>query len=196
MAPFTVITRAPIPAAIPPAKVIAALQTCEALITPNPYLERFDRRTVPPEETANDTFFNPSNGGSSSLQGYTVYERIPIIPGVGQWATKQVVIPCIFQTINPGVRCRGEAEGGVTVRSSYEVRRRGEVKEGPDLVVGPGEEGDYELLDISSIECGALVRPFVKMRFSSGHQAILKQVIEDLQKADGAQPNNNATTSQ
>ncbi|KAL2262071.1 hypothetical protein VTK26DRAFT_2533 [Humicola hyalothermophila] len=189
MSSFAVITRVPIPASLPPAKVIATLQTCEPLITTNPYLERFERRPVPAGETANDPFFTPANGGSSvgELQGFMVYERVPIIPGVGQWATKLVTIPCVFQTFDHGVRCRGQADGGVTVRSSYEVRRRGEVKDGPELVVGPGEEGEYELLDISSVECGVLVKPFVKMRFSSGHLAILKQVVADSMKSAAPQ---------
>jgi hypothetical protein len=174
--PFTVITRVPIPASLAPAKVIAALQTYEALITPNPYLERFERRPVQVEEVANDPFFL-SDG--KNLQAFVVYDRVPIIPGVGSWATKEVAVPCIFQSVEHGVRCCAHAQGGVTVRSSYEVRRRGEVKDWPELEVGPGD-GDYELIDISNVECGALVRPFVKTRLASGHLVLLKQVIADL----------------
>ena len=184
--PFVVITRVPIPASLSPAKVIAALQTCLALITPNPYLDRYERRPVEHEEVVNDPFFRHDG---RNPEGFVVYDRVPIIPGVGDWATKIVVIPCIFQSFESGVRCRGHADGGVTVRSSYEVRRRGEITDGPELVVGPGD-GDYELLDISSIECGAFVKLFVKMRFSSGHQAILRQVVDNLMQSAGPQPSN------
>lgn len=184
--PFTVITRVPIPASLPPVAVLMALQTYEALIKPNPYLDRYERRPVDPEEVANDPFF-PKDG--QELQAFVVYDRVPIIPGVGSWATKEVAIPCVFQRFEHGVRCCAHAQGGVTVRSSYEVRRRGEVTEGPELVVGP-DSGDYELVDISNIECGALVKPFVKMRFSSAHQELLEQVVENLMQPSGGQSGN------
>jgi hypothetical protein len=174
--PFTIITRVPIPASLPPATVLAALQTYEALITPNPYLDRYERRPVELEEVKNDPFFRDDG---QNLQAFIVYDRVPIIPGVGSWATKEVAIPCVFQSFHHGVRCCARAQGGVTVRSSYEVRRRGEVTEGPELAVGPGD-GDYELVDISNIECGALVKPFVKMRFSSAHLALLQDVVNNL----------------
>ncbi|KAK4097397.1 hypothetical protein N658DRAFT_292301 [Parathielavia hyrcaniae] len=177
--PFTVITRVPIPASLPPATVLAALQTYDALITPNPYLDRYERRPVDPQEIANDAFFRPDG---TNLQAFVVYDRVPIIPGVGSWATMEVVIPCVFQSFEHGVRCLAHAQGGVTVRSSYEVRRRGEVTDGPALVAdGPDDAGgDYELVDISSIVCSVLVRPFVKMRFSSAHQALLQEVVDKL----------------
>lgn len=180
--PFIIITRVPIPASLPPATVLASLQTYEALITPNPYLDHYERRPVEPED-ANDPFFREDG---RDLQAFIVYDRVPIIPGVGSWATKEVAIPCVFQSSDYGVRCCAHAQGGVTVRSRYEVRRRGEVKEGPELEVKPGD-GDYELVDISNIECSALVKPFVKMRFSSAHQALLEQVVDNLVEPSGGQ---------
>ncbi len=179
--PFIVITRLPIPASLDPGIVIAALQTYEALITPNPYLDRYERRPVELDEVTNDPFLRD---GGRNAQSFVVYERVPIIPGVGSWATKEVAIPCVFQTIQYGVRCCAHAQAGVTVRSSYEVRRRGEVKEGPELVAGP-EDGDYELVDISNVECGALVKPFVRSRLSSGHHALLQKVIDNLMVSSG-----------
>ena len=186
--PFTVITRVPIPASLAPETVIAALQTYEALITPNPYLDRYERRAVEVDEVVNDPFFRADG---QKLQAFIVYDCVPIIPGLGSWASKQVAIPCVFQSVEHGVRCCARAQAGVTVRSSYEVRRRGEVEEGPELVVGPGD-GDYELVDISNVECGALVRPFVRTRLSAGHQALLQQVIDNLVSGGGQ---NNTTLS-
>ncbi|KAK4152054.1 hypothetical protein C8A00DRAFT_44828 [Chaetomidium leptoderma] len=183
--PFIVITRVPIPASLPPGTVLAALQTYEALITPNPYLDRYERRRVEVEEVVNDPFFREDG---QNPQAFVIYDRVPIIPGVGSWATKAVAIPCIFQSFEYGVRCCAHAQGGVTVRSSYEVRRRGEVQGGPELAVGPGD-GDYELVDISNIECGAMIKPFVKMRFSSAHLALLQQVIDNLVQPNEAQSN-------
>jgi hypothetical protein len=186
--PFTVITRVPIPASVNPAAVLAALQTYEALIAPNPYMDRYERRPVDAEEVANDPLFR--NDGYN-LQAFVVYDRVPIIPGVGSWATKEVAIPCVFQSFGHGVRCCARAQGGVTVRSSYEVRRRGEVTDGPELAAGP-DDGDYELLDISSIECSALMKPFVKMRFSSAHLALLQRVIDNLVQPGGGNHNSNS----
>ena len=182
--PFIIITRVPIPASLPPATVLASLQTYEALITPNPYLDRYERRPVEAEDAA-DPFFAEDG---QNLQAFIVYDRVPIIPGVGSWATKEVAIPCVFQTTQHGVRCCAHAQGGVTVRSRYEVRRRGEVKEGPELEVKSGD-GDYELVDISNIECSALVKPFVKMRFSTAHQALLEQVVDKLVGPSGGEYN-------
>ncbi|KAH6856973.1 hypothetical protein B0I37DRAFT_87758 [Chaetomium sp. MPI-CAGE-AT-0009] len=184
--PFTIITRVPIPASLPPAAVLAALQTYEALIKPNPYLDRYERRPVDPEEVANDPFFRKDG---QELQAFVVYDHVPIIPGVGSWATKEVAIPCAFQSFEHGVRCCAHAQGGVTVRSSYEVRRRGEVTEGTELVAGP-DAGDYELVDISNIECSALVKPFVKMRFSSAHRELLESVVNNLMQPGGGQSSN------
>ncbi|KAL2177004.1 uncharacterized protein P884DRAFT_224216 [Thermothelomyces heterothallicus CBS 202.75] len=182
--PFTVITRVPIPASLPPDAVLAALRAYEPIIKPNPYLDRYERRSLEAGEEENDPFFRADG---QNAQAFVVHERVPIIPGVGSWATKQVAIPCVFQSFEHGVRCCAHAQGGVTVRSSYEVRRRGEVADGPEPVSGPGD-GDYELVDISSIECGALIKPFVKMRFSSAHQALLEQIIRDLAAAPNRWP--------
>lgn len=188
---FTVITRTPIPAALPPGAVLAALHTFEALIKPNPYLDHFEQRALTPDEAAGtDPFFPPA----AELYGYVIHDRVPVIPGVGSWATLKVAVPCVFQRFSHGVRCCAHAQGGVVVRSSYEVRRRGEVTaQGVGAWVGEGgrgtaggrDDGEYELVDISNIECGALVKPFVKMRFSSAHQALLEQVIQNLLRAGG-----------
>ncbi|EGS21292.1 uncharacterized protein CTHT_0031450 [Thermochaetoides thermophila DSM 1495] len=177
---FRVINRVPIPSIVDPQAARTYLGTYESLITPNPYLERYELRTLDAaeqEEIRRDPFYPPN---TTHWQGYTVYERVPIIPGAGDWATTVVEIPCIFLTSEYGVLCRGDATGGVTVKSRYEVRKRGEIQEGPDLVVGPGEEGDYELVDISEINCNLVVKPFVREKLSSGHIGILKTVVSKL----------------
>jgi hypothetical protein len=212
--PFTVITRVPIPARLSPSAVLAALHAYEPLIKANPYLDRYERRHVTADDVAGDSLFfspdhyleNDDNGGHGAanpnhhpedpnLQGFVVYDRVPIIPGLGSWASKEVAVPCIFQRSAHGVRCRADAVGGVTVRSRYEVRRRGEIADADDggHPVAHDSDGDgdddggaYELVDISSIECGALVRPFVKLRFSSGHQEILRRVVDEVMHAQAA----------
>ena len=170
-------TRVPIPPHLPPEAVLAALHAHEPIIIANPYLVRYERRAVPLADLVDDPFFRADG---LRLQAFVVHDRVPIIRGV---ASKAVVIPCVFQSFGAGVRCRADAQGGVTVRSSYEVRRRGEVP------LGPGEKGDldgggggheWELVELAVIECGSLVRPFVTHSFASAHREILKRVVDDV----------------
>ncbi|KAL2267845.1 hypothetical protein VTJ83DRAFT_5122 [Remersonia thermophila] len=169
---MTIITRVPIPSSVPPASVLASLQTYEDLITPNPYLDRFEPRTLSDAEAA-DPFFFPEGW---NMKGYTVYDCVPILPGLG-W-TKSFAMPCVFQSFARGVKCCAHAQVGVTVRSSYEVRRRGEVEGGggdaPDR--GPGD-GDYELVDISQVTCSVFVRPFVRAKLAAAHHALLEKLV-------------------
>ncbi|KAL1841169.1 hypothetical protein VTJ49DRAFT_7338 [Mycothermus thermophilus] len=171
---MTIITRVPIPSSVSPTAVLASLQTYEDLITPNPYLDRFEPRTLSDSEAA-DPFFFP---GGWNMKGYTVYDRVPILPGLG-W-TRSFAMPCVFQSFAQGVKCCAYAQVGVTVRSSYEVRRRGEVEGGEQLGVKKPGDGDYELVDISQVTCSAFVRPFVRAKFTAAHQALLEKLVKKL----------------
>ncbi|KAH8912050.1 hypothetical protein BR93DRAFT_56252 [Coniochaeta sp. PMI_546] len=171
-------TRVPIPPHLQPTAVLSALHTYEPLITANPYLVKYERRAVPLQDLVDDPFFRADG---LKLQAYVVHDRVPIIPGV---ASKVVVIPCVFQSFTAGTRCRADASGGVTVRSSYEVRRKGEVPLGPGEKeatkgrdVGPYE---WELVELAVIECGTLVKPFVTHSFASAHREILQRVIDEV----------------
>lgn len=180
MAPqlLPITTRVPIPSHLEPATVLSALHLYEPLITANPYLVKYERRAVPLQDLVDDPFFLADG---LKLQAFVVHDRVPIIPGV---ASKVVVIPCVFQSFNAGVRCRAEAQGGVTVRSSYEVRRRGEVPFGPGekgaAATGQGGSHEWELVELAVIECGSLVKPFVKHSFASAHREILQRVVNDV----------------
>ncbi|KAK4188417.1 hypothetical protein QBC35DRAFT_382612 [Podospora australis] len=182
---LVVITRVPIPASLDPAVVLQTLQAYEPLIRANPLLEKFEQRHLDVSEVVNDPLFREDG---AKLQAFIVYDRVPIIPGLGSWATTRVEIPCVMQSFDHGVRCRAHAQAGVVVRSSYEVRRRGEVQDGPELVIGPGEEGEYELVEISGIECSALVKHFVKARFQAAHQEILQRIVNDAGQTAAARP--------
>ncbi|KAK3943261.1 hypothetical protein QBC46DRAFT_351637 [Diplogelasinospora grovesii] len=189
---LTVITRVPLPAYLTPQAVLEALHTYEPLIVANPYLKKYERRPVQLEELVNDAFFKEDG---FKLQAFIVHDRVPIIPGVGSWATKDIVIPCVFQSFEHGVRCRADAQAGVTVRSSYEVRRAGEVQPDHPSVVhnqvtraGAAETaGDYELVEIATIECGSLVKPFVKRSFSNAHQEVLQRVVDEIVRTSQTQ---------
>ncbi len=132
-------------------------------------------------ELVDDPFFREDG---ERLRAFVVFDKVPIIPGVGSWATKEVVIPCVFQSFSYGVRCRAQAQAGVTVRSSYEVRRRTESGADPEQVISPGA-GDFELVEVAQIECGSLVKPFVKRSFSTAHQEILQKVVDGIMRRHG-----------
>ncbi|KAB5554661.1 hypothetical protein GE09DRAFT_1173638 [Coniochaeta sp. 2T2.1] len=182
MAPqLTQITaRVPIPQHLSPNSVLSALHVYEPLITAHPYLVKYERRAVPLEDLVDDPFFRADG---IKLQAYVVHERVPIIKGV---ASKVVVIPCVFQSFTAGTRCRADASGGVTVRSSYEVRRRGEVPLGPGekqvatANAANGEAHEWELVEIAVIDCPSLVKPFVTHSFASAHREILQRVVDEV----------------
>jgi len=183
---FTVITKVPLPAHVAPEAAITALQAYRPLIEANPHLVSYERRSVNVHEIVDDRFFCEDG---DRLQAFTVYQRITIIPGVGSWATKDVAVPCIFQSVQYGCRCRADASGGVTVRSRYEIRRRGEVSDGTDKAEpppGPGA-GDYEFVEVADVECGTLVKPFVRHSLSTSHQEILQRLANDVVRSYEAQ---------
>jgi hypothetical protein len=176
---FTAVTKVPLPAHVPRDSAIALLQTYRPLIEANPHLVSYERRSVGIHEVVDDPFFRDDG---QRLQAFNVYQRITIIPGVGSWATKDVVVTGVFQSVKNGCRCRADASGGVTVRSRYEIRRRGEVPDStgkPEPPPGPGD-GDYELVEIAEVSCGALVKPFVRHSFSTSHNEILQRVMDEL----------------
>ncbi|KAK1759159.1 hypothetical protein QBC47DRAFT_449769 [Echria macrotheca] len=184
MAAFTVVTKVPLPAYIPPDAVVAALHAYRPLIEANPHLTSYERRAVGIEEIVDDPFFRDDG---HRLQAFTCYQRITIIPGVGAWATKDVSVPCVFQSYDVGVRCRADAGSGVTVWSSYEVRRRGEINATNPADTPPPspDDGDFELVEIASVSCGALVRPFVRRSLTTAHQDILQRIADGVGRSVG-----------
>ncbi|CAK7223479.1 hypothetical protein SBRCBS47491_005219 [Sporothrix bragantina] len=115
-----------LPANCPPQRVVDALHRYEPLITPNPYLVSFRRRPVEIAEIVDDPFFREDG---YALAAFEVTDRIVLVPGV---ATKQVVIPCVMQRFEGGVRCRSLAAGGVRVWSTWKVVPAGQPGGGGD----------------------------------------------------------------
>jgi hypothetical protein len=172
-------TRVPIPSSLPPAAVLETLHSYEPLITAHPYLVKYEPAPVPLEKLVDDTFFRTDG---QHLRAFVVHERVPVIPGV---VSKVVVVPCVFQRYGGGTRCRADAQGGVTIRSTYEVRRRGEVPLGAgekeSAAKRTGDEGyEWELVERAVIECGSLVKPFVTHSFATAHREILQRVVDDI----------------
>ncbi|CAK7266655.1 hypothetical protein SEPCBS119000_002140 [Sporothrix epigloea] len=104
-----------LPANCPPQRVVDSLHRYEPLITPNPSLVAFRRRPFEVAEIVNDPFFREDG---QALVAFEVVEDIVLVPGV---IAKRVVIPCVMQQFEGGVRCRSLAAGGVRVWSTWKV---------------------------------------------------------------------------
>lgn len=193
----------PLPAYISRDLAIQHLQAYEPLMTPHPYLQRFDRTTPTPaggvgRGAGGDPFFADDGW---ALESYVVVDRIPILPLLG--LTKDIRVPATFQSFPSGVRCRADAQAGVTVWSTYEVARRDLGAEferagraGTDGVghdgwshdvldaagaSSPGT-GEWELVERARVECNALLKPFVVRSFEVAHRDLCRRVVDDLKR--------------
>ena len=170
----------PLPSYLSPELVLEQLQNYESLITPNPNLLKYNRRPVAVEELIDDPFFTETG---SKLEAFEVTDRIILLPlaGFSSWCYKDVRIPAVFQSFETGVRYRADAQGGVRVWSTYEIRRRDPTtgSSAESVVVSPGA-GDWELVEQARVECSHLVKPFVIKNFESAHREICQRMIDEM----------------
>ncbi|KAK3502382.1 hypothetical protein B0T13DRAFT_445716 [Neurospora crassa] len=293
--PLKIITRIPLPPPTPPSALLSALHAYVPLITANPYLKSYislplplptssfsfypapppsssnSPHPLPPSLTDDPSFFHPPGPDGFNPQSFLITDSVPLLPlpdwlgGGSLLGSKEVSVPCTFQSFGYGVRCKAVAPaagaGAVVVRSSYEVRHRYRAKgrqpqeqeqkgrgggneEGQGQGQGQGQqEGDqglglglglglgqglrtglrkggsdddvvggnkskqptaddsvnnnnkklinkvtgtsidnyeYELVEIATIECPAIVRPFVKAKFEKGHHEVLQRVVDQV----------------
>lgn len=173
------------------------LQAYEPLITPHPYLLRYNRRAVDETDVNADPFFAEDG---AKLECYEIFERVVIVPLLG--LSKDIKIPATFQSIPAGVRCRADAQGGVRVWSTYEVQRRdlgaeferagradsdGVARDDlHDIVDGAGLSspgaGEWELVEYAKVECNSIVKPFVVKSFEATHRDLCQRVIDELKR--------------
>ncbi|KAK0746846.1 hypothetical protein B0T18DRAFT_429733 [Schizothecium vesticola] len=174
--PFTVTTRVPLPASVPPSVFLAALRAYTPLITANAHLVSFTRTPIDLAAIVSDPFFR-TDDGAAHLQAFLIHQRIPIL---GPF-TSDVAVPCVFQSFDAGTRCRADASAGVTVRSSYEVRpRRGQAEAGDEWVPPGPRDGEWEVVEVADVECGVLVRPFVRRSLAGSHLELLTKLVADV----------------
>ncbi|KAL0472633.1 hypothetical protein QR685DRAFT_553099 [Neurospora intermedia] len=276
--PLKIITRIPLPPPTPPSALLSALHAYIPLITANPYLKSYislplsipssspapppssnnSPHPLPPSLTDDPSFFHhPPGPDGFNPQSFLITDSVPLLPlpdwlgGGSILGSKEVSVPCTFQSFGYGVRCKAVAPVAgagsvVVVRSSYEVRHRyrakgrrpqeQEQKEGNEEGQGQGqgqqdgEQGlglgmglraglrkggsddvantnikskqptaddnnkklinkvtgtsidnyEYELVEIATIECPAIVRPFVKAKFEKGHHEVLQTVVDQV----------------
>ncbi|KAK3956580.1 hypothetical protein QBC32DRAFT_330388 [Pseudoneurospora amorphoporcata] len=276
--PLKIITRIPLPPPTPPSALLSALHAYVPLIAANPYLKTYISLPLPPSSSPSPSppadpslptppsltddphFFLPPGPDGYNPKSYLITDSVPLLPlpdwlgGGSLLGTKQVSVPCTFQSFGYGVRCKAVAAAGVVVRSSYEVRHRyrprrpqgeqghgqsvgGQVKVGAGQGEGHGQQDreeavaglgqglraglrkggpddiahknnndddggkgggggggklinkvtgtsienyEYELVEIATVECPAIVRPFVKAKFEKGHQEVLQAVVDQV----------------
>ncbi|EAA32848.1 hypothetical protein GE21DRAFT_5456 [Neurospora crassa] len=294
--PLKIITRIPLPPPTPPSALLSALHAYVPLITANPYLKSYislplplptsssssypapppsssnSPHPLPPSLTDDPSFFHPPGPDGFNPQSFLITDSVPLLPlpdwlgGGSLLGSKEVSVPCTFQSFGYGVRCKAVAPAAgagsvVVVRSSYEVRHRYRAKgrqpqeqergweqkgnggneEGQGQGQQEGEQGlglglgqglraglrkggsddnvvggnkskqptaddnnnnnnnnnnnkklinkvtgtsidnyEYELVEIATIECPAIVRPFVKAKFEKGHHEVLQTVVDQV----------------
>jgi hypothetical protein len=170
--------RLPLPTHIPAEEAVAHLQAFDSLITPHPYLVKYERRPVTLNDLIDDPFFREDG---MRLSAYVVTERIKLMPGVG----KDIQIPAVFQSFHNGVRCRAEASGGVRVWSSYEVapRKVAAFERADEASVNSSSAGDaegYDLVERVTLTCSPLVKRFVVKAIEPAHKEICERMIVEM----------------
>ncbi|KAJ3035194.1 hypothetical protein HDV00_004263 [Rhizophlyctis rosea] len=99
---------------------------------------------------------------------YDVHERITLIPCLGNWASINIRFPVYYQNTENGVRAMASAAAGTTVLCVYTVH--------------PGEDGQgTSLVEIASVECPALLMPFVKGSMEKAHREMMRNIVRALE---------------
>lgn len=171
----------PLPSYLSPELVLEHLQTYEPIILAQPYVQRFNRRAVNLKEVLNDPFFTETG---RKIEAFEAVERVVIlpVPGLSSLLSKDVRLSPIFQSFDNGVRCRADAQAGVRVWSTYEIRQRdlgAEFERRGGAPVSPGA-GDWELVESARVECSPLLKPFVAKSFEGAHRDLCQRVIDEL----------------
>jgi hypothetical protein len=183
----------PIPISIPPETVVQALQKPENLLDLGSLLHTYEQIPTDwlPERIHNDnTYFSAFDDGPP-ITAYEVTDIIPIIPGAGSWATKHIKFFARFQNLPDGVRSYVNASAGVTVKSEYRVifkERRATANADNDNGEEESIENGWRLVEFSSVECFALMMPFVASNLDVSHKDMLQQLLTKIEAAQG-QPN-------
>lgn len=135
-----------------------------------------------PEKVKNDIEHFSTHLSRSEIIAYDVVEKIHLIPGLGQWASKDVRFHVRFQNLPNGVKACASAPAGVTVYGEYRVEFR-DVSEVQDTD-RPAESG-WWLVEDTTVECLALMMPLVAWNLDSAHRGMLEQLLGHLQKEQG-----------
>lgn len=197
----TLLLRADLPPALAPQAVVESLHGYAALFRHQPLVAAFFRRPVDAEAAAREgDFFQLHQATATAtatqdeegdgipamlppppeLVSYTVVEKIPVVPWLGDFGTTMLTFPALLQAFEHGVRSRVAAPSGVSVWIHCGVFPKvgglgpAELKE---EVKGGG--GEYELVETIELECPAVLMPFVYKTTERAHRANLESIIAD-----------------
>jgi len=192
-------TSVPIPLSIPPETVVQALQQPENLLDLGSLLHTY--KQIPtdllPEKIHNDSTYFSTFDIETPITAYEVTDTIPLLPGAGSWAAKHIKFFVRFQNLPDGVRAYVNASAGVTVKSVYRVIFN-ESTATVNVDNGSDEEQSIEngwrLVEFSSVECFALMMPFVSSNLDISHKDMLQQLLTKIEAAQG-QPNDSGDMS-
>lgn len=174
---------APLPAHLPPAAVVAALQRYTLMLELPHNFTRFEHITTQPNSLADDAFFSP---WEETTRGYLVHEVVKMAPGL----TKKISYCCFFQNVPDGVRCRADAPSGVKIWAEYTVRLRPAdspmmttASPGSDSTGGTAiPDGDYEVYESAVLEANSLLLPFIARELRNAHQDLCIRLVQEVAK--------------
>ncbi len=176
-----------IPSSIPPESVVQALQQPENLLDLGSLLHTY--KQIPtdslPEKIHNDSAFFSALDNPAPIVAYEITDMIPIIPGAGSWGTKHIKFFARFQNTHDGVRGYVNASAGVTVKSVYGVVFKERRAEHTDNGEQQESIGEWRLVEISSVECFALMMPFVASNLDVSHKELLQKLLVKIAAEQG-----------
>lgn len=194
---YKITASVPIPPSIPPENVVQALHQPENLLDLGSLIHTYKKIPTEslPEKIYNDTAYFSEFDDATPAVAYEVTDNIPMIPGAGSWATKHIRFFARFQNTYDGIRGYVNASAGVTVKSVYRVefreRRATNTDNGEQQEVS--KETGWRLVEISSVECFALMMPFVSWNLEASHKDMLHQLLAKIE-AEQHQSNGSGDT--
>lgn len=104
-----------------------------------------------------------------------------MVPGVGNWAKKEISFPSCFQDTPTGLKTRANAPAGVLLRAEFRVIKGG-ADEGE--VEGEGEGiglAEWVLAEDIELQCAWYMMPFVRKSMEAAHKDICRKIVEKVE---------------
>ncbi|KAI9171930.1 hypothetical protein HJFPF1_01421 [Paramyrothecium foliicola] len=165
----------PIPLALPPAAVTAALHTVTSVIRQFHTISQFEAATVQPEIPTDDSFFNADD----PLCAFRIYEVIHLAPGL----TKDVTYLAYFQPLSNGLRCRADGTAGTITWMEFCVRPRrlaGSPEGSTSTPSTVTEADEYELSEALLVEANSLMMPTVLQATMQSHTGLCNRILNEV----------------
>ncbi|KAF2834296.1 hypothetical protein M501DRAFT_944432 [Patellaria atrata CBS 101060] len=180
----TIRFRHPLPRNVSPASAIATLHHHQNLIQSQALTTTMTNLGPSPELVYDeDPYFSaPSTAPYASvIETWEIKEVVTIIPGIGDWGKRTLLLEVVFQDLAESVRSRATAPGGVTVWAEYRVEKRGS----GGAEAAQGEIEAWDIAEEVKVECGALVMPFVKRQMEGAHKDMCRKLCDMAEKGKG-----------